>query len=87
MLIKAVGGRGDGIESGYLIRFIDWVKGCNTDDSYFESRQRQEGVFLFQGARKGSRIYQAPCSLLPGAFSLGVKRQGRESDHSSSSKL
>jgi hypothetical protein len=51
----------------------------------FGSR-RGLGIFLFTTAsRTVLGPIQTPIQLIPGALSLGVKRQGREADHSPSS--
>jgi hypothetical protein len=48
----------------------------------FDSRRRL-GVFLFTTAsRTALRPTQPPIQWLPGSLSLGVKRPGREADHS-----
>jgi hypothetical protein len=40
-------------------------------------------MFLFTTAsRPGLRLTQPPIQCAPGVLSLGVKRQGREADHS-----
>jgi hypothetical protein len=50
--------------------------------SGFESRQRP-GIFFFTTAsRPALGPTQPPVQLVPGALSLGVKRPGREHDHS-----
>jgi hypothetical protein len=51
----------------------------------FES-QRGMGIFLFIiASRTALGPIQPPIQWVPGALSLGVKRQGREADHSSPS--
>jgi hypothetical protein len=48
----------------------------------FDSR-RGLGIFLFTTAfRTALGPTQPPIQWIPGAFSLGVKRPGREADHS-----
>jgi hypothetical protein len=48
----------------------------------FDSR-RGLGIFLFTAAsRTALRPTQPPIQWVPGALSMGVKRQGREADHS-----
>jgi hypothetical protein len=55
------------------------------DDRGFESRQRL-GIFLFTTAsRPALGPLQPPTQWVPGSLSLGVKREGREADHSSPS--
>jgi hypothetical protein len=52
------------------------------DDRGFEYRQRL-GIFLFTTAsRPALESTQPPTPSVPGDFSLGVKRRGREVDHS-----
>jgi hypothetical protein len=52
----------------------------------FDSR-RGLGIFLFNTAsRTGLGPTQPPIEWVPGALSLGVKRPGREADHSHPSK-
>jgi hypothetical protein len=56
--------------------------GCGLDDLGFESRQ-ELGIFLFTTASSlAVGPTQPPIQWLPGALSLGVKRPGREADHS-----
>jgi hypothetical protein len=51
----------------------------------FDSR-RELGIFLFTTAsRTALEPTQPPIQWVPGALSLGVKRPGREADHSSPS--
>jgi hypothetical protein len=45
----------------------------------FESRQ---GLGIFLSSRPALGLTQPPIQWAPGALSLGVKRQGREDDHS-----
>jgi hypothetical protein len=55
------------------------------DDRGFESRQGL-GIFLFTTAsRPALGPTQPPIQWVPEALSLGVKRSGREADHSPSS--
>jgi len=52
------------------------------DDRNFEIR-RGLGMFLFTTvSRQALGPTQTPIQWLPGALSLGVKRSGREADHS-----
>jgi hypothetical protein len=63
------------------------VLGYRLDDrgSRFDSR-RVLGIFLFTtGSRMALEPTQPPIQCVPGALSLGVKRPGREADHSFSS--
>jgi hypothetical protein len=56
--------------------------GYGLDDRGFESRQGL-GIFLFTTASRPARVpTQHLIKLVPGAFSLGIKRPGREADHS-----
>jgi hypothetical protein len=60
-------------------RDSDWLR---TGWSGFESWCRL-GIFLFTTAsRTALRPTQPPIQRVPGALSLGVKRPGRETDHS-----
>jgi hypothetical protein len=55
------------------------------DDKGFESRQGI-GISLFTTvSRPALGSIQPPIQWVPGAISLGVKRPGREADHSASS--
>jgi hypothetical protein len=55
--------------------------GYGLDDG-FESRQGL-GIFLFTTAsRPALGPTQSPIQWVPGALFLGIKRQGREADHS-----
>jgi hypothetical protein len=47
----------------------------------FDSR-RELGIFLFAASRMALGPTQPPTQWVPGYLSLGVKRQGREVDHS-----
>jgi hypothetical protein len=52
------------------------------DDQGFESRWGL-GIFLFTIASRPALVpSQPPIQWTPGALSLGVKRPGREADHS-----
>jgi hypothetical protein len=52
------------------------------DDQGFESQQGL-GIFLFTiASRPALGPTQPPIQWVPGALSLGVKRPGREADHS-----
>jgi hypothetical protein len=56
--------------------------GYGLDDQWFESRQGL-GIFLFTTASRLAMVpTQTPIQWVPGALSLGVKRPGREADHS-----
>jgi hypothetical protein len=55
------------------------------DDLEFDTRLGK-GIFLFTAAsRTALGPTQPPIEWVPAAFSLGVKRPGREADHSSPS--
>jgi len=47
----------------------------------FDSR-RGLGIFLITVSRTALRPIQPPTQWVPGALSLGVKRPGREAEHS-----
>jgi hypothetical protein len=51
------------------------------DDKGTESRQGLE-IFLFTTSRPALGPIQPPVRWVPGDLSLGVKRPGREADHS-----
>jgi hypothetical protein len=58
------------------------LQGCGLDVPRFESRQGL-GIFLFTTAsRPALGLTQPPIQGVPGALSLGIKRPGREADHS-----
>jgi hypothetical protein len=60
----------------------DETLGYGLDDRGFESRQRL-GIFLFTTtSRPALRSTHPPLHWVPGALSLGLKRLGREADHS-----
>jgi hypothetical protein len=65
----------------YTLRFR-WAMGWMIGALGFESRRRL-GIFLFTTAsRPALGPTQPPIQRVPGALSLGVKRPGREADHS-----
>jgi hypothetical protein len=51
------------------------------NDLGFESRQEM-GIFLLTASRSALGPIQPPIQWVPGAFSLGIKRLGREADRS-----
>jgi hypothetical protein len=56
--------------------------GYELNDRGFESRQGL-GIFLFTTVTRPALVpTQPPIQWIPGALSLGVKRPGREADHS-----
>jgi hypothetical protein len=56
--------------------------GYGLDDRWFESRQNL-GIFLFTTASRLALVsIQIHVQCVPGALSVGEKRQGSESDHS-----
>jgi hypothetical protein len=61
-----------GIALGY--RLDDWVLGFNSLWGL--------GIFLTTASRTALGPTQLPIQWVPGALSLGVKRPGREADHS-----
>jgi hypothetical protein len=62
-----------------------WAAGWTIKVLGFDSR-RGLGIFLFTTAyRTALGPTQPPIQWVPAAFSLGVKRPGREADHSASS--
>jgi hypothetical protein len=56
-------------------------EGCGLEDRVFESRQEM-GVLFTTVSSPALGPAQPPIQRLPGALSLGVKRPGREADHS-----
>jgi hypothetical protein len=66
-----------------MFRFgVGWVTGWTVGVLGFDSR-RGLGIFLFTTAsRTALGPTQPPIQWVPGALSLGVKRPGRETDHS-----
>jgi hypothetical protein len=67
-----------------LTMWFSLVFGYELDDRWFESRQGM-GIFLFITVSiPALRPTQAPIQWAPGALSLGIKRTGREADHSPS---
>jgi hypothetical protein len=59
-----------------------WVTGWTIGVLGFDSREGLR-IFLFTTAsRKALGPTQPPIQWIPGALSLGVKRPGREADHS-----
>jgi hypothetical protein len=66
------------VESGYLSRYSDRLRAGRPG---FDSRHCK--IFLFSTAsRQGLGSYQPPLQWVPGALYPGVKRPGREADHS-----
>jgi hypothetical protein len=63
---------------GIATRLTGWTIGVLGFDS-----RRGLGIFLFiTASRMALRPTQPPIQWVPGALSLGVKRPGREADHS-----
>jgi hypothetical protein len=58
-----------------------WATGWTIGVLGFDSRQEM-GIFLITASRTALRPTQPPIQWVPGALSLGVKRPGREADHS-----
>jgi hypothetical protein len=66
----------------YLGGNISWATGWTIGVLGFDSR-RGLGIFLLTTAsRTALRSTQPPIQWVPGALALGVKRPGREADHS-----
>jgi hypothetical protein len=61
-----------------------WATDCKIGVLGFDSRRELE-VFLLIASRTALGPTQPPIQRLPGALSLGVKRPGREADHSTPS--
>jgi hypothetical protein len=69
-------------ETWYLSRYSGYATGWTIGALGFDSRRGLE-IFLFTTAsRTALGPTQLPIRWVPGALSLGVKRQGREADHS-----
>jgi hypothetical protein len=58
-----------------------WATGWTVGVRGFDSR-RGLGIFLFAASRTALGPTQPPLQWIPRSLSLGVKRPGRESDHS-----
>jgi hypothetical protein len=58
-----------------------WATGCTIGVLGFNSR-RGLGIFLFTASRTALGPTQPPIQWVAGALSLGVKRPGREANHS-----
>jgi hypothetical protein len=67
----------------YELRYLNGIAmGYGLDDQEFENRQGL-GIFLFTTvSRPALGPTELPIQWIPGALSLGVKGQKRESDHS-----
>jgi len=71
----------------FFLRMCNFFPSCTAlgyglDDRWFESRQGL-GIFLFTTvSRPPLGSTQLTIQWVPGALSLGVKRPGREADHS-----
>jgi hypothetical protein len=48
----------------------------------FDSRNRQDNFLFSTASRSNLGPTQAPIQWVPGALTPGIKRQGREADHS-----
>jgi hypothetical protein len=68
-------------EPEWRSRYSDMATGWTTEGLEFESRWEQE-YSLFRVVDTGSGVSQPPIQWAPGALYPGVKRQGREADHS-----
>jgi hypothetical protein len=70
-------------EPGWLSRYSDGLQAALPG---FDYRQEQ-GIFLYSTAsRLAMGPTQPPIQWVPGAFSPGIKRSGREADHSPPSR-
>jgi hypothetical protein len=70
------------IQSSQLSRYSDWATGWTIGVLGINSR-RGMGIFLFTiASRTALGPTQPPIQWVPGAFSMRVKRPGREADHS-----
>jgi hypothetical protein len=59
--------------------------GLRAERSEFNSQEGLENFLFATASRPVVRPTQPPILLVPGALSLGIKRLGREADHSSPS--
>jgi hypothetical protein len=74
-------------DTEWQIKNLIYAKGWTIGVLEFDSR-RGLGIFLFTTAfRMALGPTQSPIQWVPVALSLGVKRQGREDDHSSPSSV
>jgi hypothetical protein len=63
--------------------YLNFVSlGYGLDDRGFESRQELEILLFTTVSRPALGSIQPPIQWIPGALSLGLKRPGREADHS-----
>jgi hypothetical protein len=58
-----------------------WATGWTIEVLRFYSRRRL-GIFLITASRTAQEPTQPPIQWVPRALSLGIKRPGREADHS-----
>jgi hypothetical protein len=58
-----------------------WATGWTIGVLWFDSR-RELGIFFTTASRTALGPTQSPIQWVPGTLPLGVKRPGREADHS-----
>jgi hypothetical protein len=66
-------------EPGYFGRISDSLRAARPG---FDSQQGQESLLFSTAFRLALGPIQLPVQCVPGAVTPGVKRQGREADHS-----
>jgi hypothetical protein len=72
------------IMQGIMENRVSVVGGCINDESWLDFRQRQK-IFLFSAtSRPYPRPFQSPIQRLSPVLFTGVKRPGREINHSPS---
>jgi hypothetical protein len=68
-------------ESEYRSRYSDWLRIWRPRGRSASPGMGQESSLL-QVVKIGSGVHQPSIQWVPGALSSGIKRQGREADHS-----